>query len=136
MMNRRSVVLGLLMLSAVGGIAFAQDPAQKIGLKVLYAGVLDSPRTKDFTDFLGKTFTEVGTVELKSLDQKAAAKYDVVIVDSPSPYAQGPESRDAASGFKMPDAPKLTTDFTKPTIVMGAAGGKVLGGLRIKLQWL
>jgi hypothetical protein len=135
-MNRHLGIKAALLIVAAAGFVAAQDPAQKIGLKVLYAGVLDSPRTKDFTAFLGKTFTEVGTVELKSLDHKAAAKYDVVIVDSPSPYAQGPESRDGASGFKMPDAAKLTTDFTKPTILMGAAGGKVLGGLRIKLQWL
>jgi hypothetical protein len=136
MMNRMSVALFPLLLSMVGGLVCAQDPAQKIDLKVLYAGTLDSPRTKDFTDFLGKAFTEVGTVELKSLDQKAAAKFDVVIVDSPSPYGQEADTRAAAAAFKMPAAPELTIDFTKPTILMGAAGGKVVGGLKIKLQWL
>jgi len=135
-MTRHFGIKAALLILAAAGFVAAQDPAQKIDLKVLYAGTLDHPRTKDFQEFLGKTFTEVGTVELKSLDQKAAAKFDVVIVDSPSPYGQGAETRDAAAAFKMPAAPALTTDFTKPTILMGAAGGKVVGGLKIKLQWL
>jgi hypothetical protein len=135
-MNRRLGIKAALLIAAAAGFVAAQDPAQKIDLKVLYAGVLGHPRTKDFQEFLGKSFTEVGTVELKSLDQKVAAKFDVVIVDSPSPYGQGPESRGAPPAFKMPAAPELTTDFTKPTILIGAAGGKVLGGLKIKLQWL
>ena len=132
-MNRCPFVLAGLLLSAAGALAAAQDPAQKIDLKVLYAGAPESRRTTDFTEFLGKTFTEVGSVELKSLDAKAAAKYDVVIVDSPSPYRPGTDTR---SAFKMQEAPKLTLDFTKPTILMGAAGGAVLGDLKIKLQWL
>jgi hypothetical protein len=114
---------------ALGSVAFAQDPAEKIALKVLYAGTADAPRTADFKDFLSKTFTEVGTVELKSLDAKAAEAFDVVIVDSPSPYLAGGK-------FKMPEVPALTTDFTKPTILMGGAGGAVLQRLNIKLHWL
>jgi hypothetical protein len=132
-MKRSLGVLAALLIAADAGFLAAQDPAQKIDLKVLYAGAPESRRTKDFTEFLGKTFTEVGAVELKSLDAKAAAKYDVVIVDSPSPYRAGTDTR---SAFKMPESPKLALDFTKPTILMGAAGGVVLGDLKIKLQWL
>jgi hypothetical protein len=135
-MKRALGVRAAVLIAAATGILSAQDPAQKIDLKVLYAGAPESRRTKDFTEFLGKTFTEVGAVELKSLDAKAAAKYDVVIVDSPTPYLSEAESRRAGTGFKMPEAPKLTTDFTKPTILMGAAGGRVLGELKIKLNWL
>ena len=135
-MNRRLGVRAALLLAATAGFLAGQDPAQKIDMKVLYAGVPDAPRTKDFTEFLGKTFTKVGTVALKALDEKAAADYDVVIVDSPTPYQSEAESRKTGSGFKMPEAPKLTTGFTKPAVLMGAAGGKVLGELKIKLQWL
>jgi hypothetical protein len=131
-MNYRLASWAAVLIAGAGAFAPAQDPLQKIDLKVLYAGVPDTPRTKDFTEFLGKTFTEVGTVALNALDQKAAAKSDVVIVDSPSPYGAG----EGPGSFKMPDAPELTTDFTKPTILVGAAGGKVLLELKIKLTWL
>jgi len=132
-MKRSLVVLAVLLTAAGAGFLPAQDPTQKIELKVLYAGAPESRRTTDFTEFLGKTFTEVGSVELKSLDAKAAAKYDVVIVDSPSPYRPGTDTR---SAFKMPETPKLTADFTKPTILMGAAGGAILNKMELKLQWL
>jgi hypothetical protein len=135
-MNRRLFVLALLLLSAGTEPVAAQDPAQKIDLKILYAGKPGHPRTKDFEQFLGKTFTEVGTVELESLDQKAASKYDVVIVDSPSIYEEAPASRPDRPAGRLPEAPDLTTDFTKPTILIGAGGGMVLGRLRITLQWL
>jgi hypothetical protein len=132
-MKRSPGLRAAVLIAAIAGTLAGQDPAQKIDLKVLYAGAPESRRTTDFTEFLGKTFTEVGSVDLKSLDAKAAAKYDVVIVDSPSPYRPGTDTR---SAFKMPETPKLTLDFTKPTILMGAAGGAVLGDLKIKLQWL
>jgi hypothetical protein len=130
-MKHRFGVLVAAMLAATG---IAQDPAGKIDLKVLYTGAPESRRTKEFTEFLGKTFTQVGTVELTALDAKAAAPFDVVIVDSPSPYGAPAEAD--GQRFKMPKAPELTTDFTKPVILMGAAGGVVLNQLRIKLNWL
>jgi hypothetical protein len=135
-MRRRIGMKAAFLIVAAAGVLAGQDPAQKIDLKVLYAGAPESRRTTEFTEFLGKTFTEVGAVELKSLDAKAAAKYDVVIIDSPSPYRKTTETRVAGSGFKMPEAPKLTTAFTKPAILMGAAGGAVLNRLEIKLDWL
>ena len=59
-MKRRLGVLAALLMAADAGFLAAQDPAQKIDLKVLYAGAPESRRTKDFTEFLGKTFAEVG----------------------------------------------------------------------------
>jgi hypothetical protein len=141
-MIRDVSVRAVLVLAAVAGILPAQEPAKKIDLKVLYTGAPDSRRTKEFTEFLGKTFTQVGTVELTALDAKAAAPFDVVIVDSPSPFrpdvVETPAEGSNYTGPKVEiaKAPDLTTDFTKPTILMGSAGGAVLGKLKIKLQWL
>ena len=97
-MTRRLAASVMLLIGIAAGTIAAQAGDQKIDLKVLYAGVPDAPRTKDFTDFLAKTFTKVGTVELATLDDKAADGFDVVIVDSPSPYKE-------PSGFKMPKVP-------------------------------
>jgi hypothetical protein len=128
-MNIRVAIRACAALACIGVLAPAQE--DRIDIKVLYAGAPESRRTQDFTDFLGKTFKEVGTVELTKLEEKAK-DFDVVIVDSPSPYGRGEGPRK----FEMYETPKLTTGFTKPTILMGAAGGSVLGPLEIKLNWL
>jgi hypothetical protein len=136
-MKRSLGVLAVVLTAAGAGVLAAQDPTQKIDLKVLYVtGAPESRRTTDFTEFLGKTFTEVGSVELKSLDAKASAKYDVVIVDSPSPYLPAAETRAAGRTVRIPEAPVLPADYSKPTILMGAAGGAVLNKMQLKLQWL
>lgn len=109
--------------------ALAED-GKKIELSVLYAGMKDDPRTAEFTEFLSRTFTRVEAIELEALSTEAARGADVVIVDSPSPYKAGEK-------FEMPRAPALGTDYTKPTILMGAAGGQVLNQRQtLKLNWL
>lgn len=128
-MTRRFLAPVVVLLATFGGTAIAQNLDQKIDLKVLYAGVPSSPRTKDFTDFLTKTFTGVGSAALDSLDQKAVDGFDVVIVDSPTPYQEGKFASPKVADFAGPS-------WGKPTILMGAAGGTVLGKLRIKLNWL
>ena len=125
-MKSRFGVLAAALLAATG---IAQDPAGKIELKVLYAGVPDAPRTAEWKEFLSKTFSGVGTVDLELLDASAAKDFDVVIVDSPTPIQSD-------GTFKLPKPEKLSLEFTKPTILLGAAGGAVLNGLMIKLQWL
>ena len=38
--------------------------------------------------------------------------------------------------ISMPSAPVLSPDFDRPTILIGAAGGRVAGKLAIKINWL
>ncbi len=109
--------------------ALAEDE-KKIELSVLYAGTKDDPRTAEFTEFLSKTFTRVEAIGLEMLSAEAARGADVVIVDSPSPYRKGDK-------FQMPKVQAPGTDYAKPTILMGAAGGQVLNQQRtLKLNWL
>ena len=115
------------LLAAPMGLA---EEEKKIELSVLYAGVKDDPRTAEFTEFLSKTFVRVEAIGLETLSVETARGADVVIVDSPSPYKAGDK-------FEFPKAPALGTDYTKPTILMGAAGGQVLNQQRtLKLNWL
>jgi hypothetical protein len=119
-----------LLLAAVA--LPAQQPTPKQPLSVLYAGVPDAPRTATWQKFLETHFERVGVVELAKLGTESASGYDVVVVDAPSPYGK------AEGSFSMPKAPKLSRDWTKPTILVGAAGGAVLNGMRgaLKLDWL
>ena len=119
-------VLGILLVALP---ASAGPEKSKLDVAVLYAGVKESPRTAEWVAFLSGTFREVRTVELAKLSMETAGGADVVIVDSPSPYQ--PDGK-----FQMPKTPRLDLGFTKPVILMGAAGGSVVSPLRIKINWL
>lgn len=123
----RSIAL-LAVLMPVATLP-AQDKAPRLDVKVLYAGVESSPRTAEWKKFLTGTFAEVTTVELASLSLASARNFDVVIVDSPTPYKR-------PRGFQMPKAPQLGEDYSKPTILMGAAGGATIRRGKQKLGWL
>lgn len=107
---------------------YASPSGEKLDLRVLYTGRADDPRTVDFVAFLSATFAKVGTVESAKLDASAAKDFDVVIVDAPSPYGEGDK-------FNFPKVPELK-DWTRPTVLMGAAGGALLGPQKLKLDWL
>lgn len=116
----------ILFVLLLAGVAFL--PAQeKLDLSVLYAGD-PGPRTEEWLTFLRAHVREATSIALGKLDKKTAADADVVIVDGETPYKE--------SGIKIPRGAKLPSDYTKPTILMGAAGGSTLGPLRIKLDWL
>jgi hypothetical protein len=121
--------LAFLAAALFAATGFAQVPAAKIGLEVLYAGVPDAPRTAEWKEFLSKTFSGVGAVDLETMTVSDAKDFDVVIVDSPSPIGSD-------RSFKLPKPAGITLELTKPTILVGAAGGAVLNELQIKLQWL
>lgn len=127
--SRWALALGVAAL-LLPGVTRGQDEEPRLDVRVLYAGVESSPRTEEFRHFLQEHFVEVGTLELKDLTAEGTRGYDVVLVDTPSPYSSGE--------FQMPAVPELGPDYTRPTLLMGAAGGSVLQKLkpRCKMGWL
>jgi hypothetical protein len=125
------ILPSLALFGALGLAApsLAQAPAPQLDLSVLYAGVGDASRTEGWLEFLRGHVRAAESIALTDLSAETAAKFDVVIVDSPSPFREG-------GGFDMPKTPELTREFTKPVILMGAAGGSLLRGVKIKLDWL
>ena len=116
-------ILSVLLLGLV-----ALSPAQaKLDLSVLYAGD-PGPRTAEWLTFLRAHVSAANAIDRGKLTSATAKDADVVIIDGETPYKE--------SGIKIPRGAKLTRDFTKPTILMGAAGGSTLGALDIKLDWL
>jgi len=109
--------------------AEATAKPKKLSVRVLYAGDEDHPRTEQWKQFLGSYFTKVEAIQRTKLSKKAAEEFDVVIIDSPSPY--GSESK-----FKMPEVAVLGEGYDRPTILMGAAGGWLIRGAKIKIGWL
>ena len=115
-----STVIAVLTLT---GASIADESASKLDVRVLYAGDLESPRTKDFARLLERAFTRVATIDGRKLSADTARDFDVVIVDSASD-----------KDVERPAVAALRTDFTKPAILVGAAADDVLDGLEIKLD--
>ena len=66
---------------------------EPIALRVLYAGNPGSDRDKDFTTFLGKSFSKVATTDYRTFKQVDAKGYDVVILDWTSIYSRDDQGK-------------------------------------------
>jgi hypothetical protein len=132
---RRTVFVSIVVLAASTSGLVAQESrptyvsptAEKLDVRVLYAGKPSSERARDFVAFLEATFAKVETVDLDAIDVAASKDFDVVIVDGPSPY------RDDGD-VKLPKR-RAPEGWTKPTILIGAAGGAFVRELKLKIDW-
>src|SRR5438874_7656468 len=132
---RGRTVAAVAALALLGPAAPAADKAD---LKILYAGNLDSVRARDFTSFLEQHFARVTPVELGKFKEADAQGHDVVIFDWTSIYPRDKDGKinnsPQAPRIAMPPTPKLSRDFDRPTILIGAAGGQLAGSLSLKIN--
>jgi hypothetical protein len=124
MRHSRTVLLGLaaagLILSGGSQTTSSQSaPAEKIAVKVLYAGHPGSAREKEFLTFLRKYFTEVQTGDLAKFTGSSADAFDVAILDYDG------------DGFRAP-RPSLSPDYARATVAVGVAGAMIGSRLRLK----
>ena len=112
--------------------------AEKVQLKVLYAGKPNDARTKDFVSFLQEQFVRVGEVDYEKFKPDQAKDFDVVIFDWPSIYPRDKDGKIAPklTSLNSPKPPKLPEDFDRPAILIGAAGSSATSQLRLKINWL
>ena len=112
--------------------------AEKIQLKVLYAGKPNDTRTKDFVSFLQQHFVRVGEVDYEKFKADEAKDFDVVLFDWPSIYPRDKDGKIAPkiTSMNSPHVPRLSTDFDRPAVLIGAAGGDLAGPRRLKIDWL
>ena len=82
-MNRFIILALTITLSAasLSGAQAADDAANLIDLKVLYAGHAGSERAKDFESFLTQHFREVATTSYSEFSPEQADDFDVVVFD-------------------------------------------------------
>ena len=112
--------------------------AEKIQLKVLYAGKPNDTRTKDFVSFLQQHFVRVGEVDYEKFKADEAKDFDVVLFDWPSIYPRDKDGKidPKLNSLNSPKPPKLPEDFDRPAILIGAAGSSATSQLRLKINWL
>jgi hypothetical protein len=134
-MNRSWLAAVAAALMFLGGPATAAEPLR---LKVLYAGNPGSTRARDFITFLEKHFVKVGTSDFRKFKEEEARDYDVVLFDWTSIYPRNKEGKidNKAGSIELPSGPRLSADFAKPTVLIGAAGGQVAGSRQLKINWL
>jgi hypothetical protein len=133
---RCGVLTTVLAALAVSGPS--ASAAEKIDLKILYAGNPGSPRAKDFISFLGRHFARVGETNYEKFKPAAARGFDVVIFDWTSIYPRGKDGKITPkfTNLHSPTSPNLSGDFDRPAVLIGAAGGSLAGRLRLKIDWL
>jgi len=102
---------------------YEPDTAEKIDLRILYAGVPNTERAKDFTEFLAKHFLEVGTTDYKAFKEDQASGFDVVILDYDG------------VGFSAP-RPSISREYSRATVTMGVPGAFICGSLSLKTGYL
>lgn len=99
------------------------DVGEKIDLRILYAGLPDTDRNRDFTEFLSGHFRKVGIVNYNYFKPELAEGFDVVIFD-----------HDGVD-FSAP-TPNLSRDYSRATVTMGVPGADICSRLGLKTGYL
>ena len=120
----------VLICVCLAGVARAEEVAP---LNVLYAGNPGSPREAEFVELLQNNGAAVGKIRLTDVTKEAAANYDVVILDWTSVMGKG---ADGQPSLDMPPIPKLSDDYDRPTILIGAVAGHYGNTNKLKISWL
>lgn len=123
------IIAGLLWLVASFAVA-----ADKLEIRVLYCGEPGSAREADFCSFLERHFSKVAQGDFRDFKEEQARDYDVVLFDW-SGTSRGGVVETANVAQLKNRAPKLSPEYSRPTIFIGA-GGYVAHLLRIKIDWL
>jgi hypothetical protein len=106
-----------------------------LDVHVLYCGDPGSSREADFRSFLEKHFTKVTVVDLSKFKEEQAKREDVVLFDW-TPIYDGKGGVDLEKMKRLDGAvPKMSQEFSRPAILIGYAGGKVVEELHLKIDW-
>ena len=148
-MRTAKLLVWLLVLGiASGSVTFAGDVAENVAvaedvagdvaesteredLSILYAGYPGGPRAKAWTDFLRQWFSKVESIDLRKLNGRSAADFDVVVADWTSRYKDGSYNTSAPRHNNS-----LGKDFTKPIIMISAVGAELTRTMQLKTDWL
>ena len=106
-----------------GRIKLWVDEANRINLRILYAGHPDSKREKEFVQFLTSHFAGVETGDLVTFQESQAESFDVIILDYDG------------DGFNAP-RPQLSPEYARPTVTVGVAGALICGNMSLKTGYL
>jgi hypothetical protein len=123
-----SVIIPLIGIFSRPSLLIAQaQPAQKINLKLLYAGQPGSEREKEFVEFLSGYLVSVKTGDFAKFTPAQADGVDVVLLDSDA---------DGTGAIQMSRPAALPNTYTRPTMTLGMAPALYAGGMGLKTGYL
>lgn len=99
------------------------ETTEKIDLRILYAGLPNTERAKDFVDFLKKHFKQVETTDYNTFTGSYTSDFDVAIIDH------------NGVGFRTP-VPNLSRQYSRATVTMGVPGAFLCSRLSLKTGYL
>jgi hypothetical protein len=97
--------------------------SEKIGLRILYAGLPNTDRAKDFVDFLTRHFQQVETTDYNTFTGSHTADFDVAIVDHDGADTSAPRLR-------------INRQYARATVTMGVPGAFLCSNLSLKTGYL
>jgi hypothetical protein len=133
----RSLLMRCCLLAAIACLVVTRSQAaDPIDLRILYCGDIGSPREADFRKFLGEHFAKVTVCGLGQFTEEKSQDHDVVIFDWTSTCDD-----DGIPDFEQNDrlrnnAPHLSPTYSRPTILIAEAGGRVSLFSKLKTDWL
>jgi len=99
------------------------DTSGKIALRILYAGLLDTDRAKDFVDFLTTYFQQVETTDYNTFTGNHTADFDVAIIDHDGADTRAPRLR-------------ISRQYARATVTVGVPGAFLCSNLSLKTGYL
>jgi hypothetical protein len=99
------------------------ETSEKIGLRILYAGLLETERAKDFIDFLKNYFQQVETTDYNTFTGSYKTDFDVAIIDH------------NGTGFNVP-TPNISRQYSRATVTVGVPGAFLCDRLSLKTGYL
>lgn len=102
----------------------------KIPLRILYVGLPETDRQKDFVSFLSKNFTEVKTTGLYTFMEEQTKDSDVIILDK-----DGIQWGNDGGGKPLRDL-RVSAQYSRPTISLGIPGAFWTDRMRLKTGYM
>ena len=102
-----------------------EKASEKIDLRILYAGLLETERAKDFVTFLAAHFEEVETADYLTFNGGEYSGFDVTIIDH-----DGVNFDASIALFK------LSHQYTHAAIAVGVPGANICSRLDLKTAYL
>ncbi len=130
------IALVMVFVLAGGSIGLGQEVVSKaevsgkIPLKILYVGVADTERSRDFVGFLSENFTEAKFANVRTFKEEHAKDSDVIILDK-----DGVEWGISRVDFPLTNI-KFSEAYSKPTISMGIPGAFFTGEMKLKTDYM
>jgi len=99
------------------------DVSEQIELRILYAGLPNTERAKDFVDFLSKHFKQIETTDYNTFKGDKTAGFDVTIIDYDGQDTRAP-------------LPSVSREYSRATITVGSPGADLCNRLSLKTGYL